>query len=452
MKLSDEQKKQLLAIELSYLKVLCMKEVVDSLQHVYSKTNEAWPLEVEAWQVEVNRLIDEVQRESLVTQLITTTISDKFVPKGYPKETFHYINSLVKNHKQYEMLLEEFVPNRVVSNEKLFFFLSEIMCFIKQTKQLLDVFPLEKSSFFNKLLNRNSGNYFKKTLHSFIKSDMNDGEMVRLKKVNKLFRRIMGMKKKSYPIKPSIQYEQLNIAQKNKAHQVYASTKHQNQQIKEEDLSYVNDWVNYRIFDQYLSVLITTMVVKLDLPEDTKKAFVFNTERAMEQCSTTESWIYFGGMIIDEMEKLSFAERVEILMHRGHQKSQEMKQKIIETEMINTLKEKKVDFDLIYNCIVEKTLIVIDLIDIYEINLNDFVVVDDSTVKFGEVLKNMSIEQQKVEVGDRLDLEKCKTIDVCITEDLTKELTIKEIVQKGMTVNGELYRKTSVIVYRWEES
>lgn len=220
--------------------------------------------------------------------------------------------------------------------------------------------------------------------------------------------------------------------------------------IKEEHLPHVNNWLNYRLFDQYLNEIIAAINEQVDLAEEAKQAFIFNAKRTTESLQNAEKWVHFGSFIVDELEKITFAERLEMLKHPGHRKAKKYKEEIVQKGMIDALMAQEDEFTRMYKQIVEKAIAVIDLVSIYEKDLDDFVI-DKIPAQFGEVLKKMDIEYLNINEGDRLDLDKCKSTDVCITDDISKEMLIKEIVQKGITLNGEVYRKASVIVYRWEE-
>lgn len=173
MNLHNEFKKQMLQIELKYLQLLCIKEVINSIEHVYGKQNKSWPAAARVWQIEAAKVIHAVMEAQIVTQLIPTTLADKFVPKGYPKETFQFINGIIKDQKRYEALLKEFVPNRVVSDEKLLFFSSRLQSFLRDTQKLVYIFPYEKPSFLIKLFKRNEADYFLEALHQFFNNIKN---------------------------------------------------------------------------------------------------------------------------------------------------------------------------------------------------------------------------------------------------------------------------------------
>ncbi|TCI77911.1 hypothetical protein EVJ20_08105 [Exiguobacterium sp. SH0S1] len=171
MKLQKHFKKEILQIELSYLQLLCIQETVDSLEHIFHKQDKIWPELAKRWQGEVALLNEEVKKSRYITELLSTSLADKFVPKGYPKETFNFILSLYENPKRYEELLEEFVPNRVVSAKKLLFFSKQIQCVLDSAQTLLNISPYEKSSFLIKIFKRNESEYFLNTLHQFLNNN-----------------------------------------------------------------------------------------------------------------------------------------------------------------------------------------------------------------------------------------------------------------------------------------
>ena len=242
------------------------------------------------------------------------------------------------------------------------------------------------------------------------------------------------------------------LATRQGAQQAYggASKLESSVSILKEDLPFVNDWVNYRLFDDYLNALIQAIVEQLDLQEDTKQAFIFNAERSTASLQEMEDWVYLGGPILDDMAELSFAECIELLKHAGHQKAKKMKEKIVDIGMSETLKAKQDSMEGIYKKVVDKAVVIIDLLAAYELSIQELKM-DNTAVQFDDVINVMSIDYLQLEEGDRLELEKCITIDVCPTDDITKEFLIKTIVQRGITVKGNLHRKASVIVYRWEE-
>lgn len=232
--------------------------------------------------------------------------------------------------------------------------------------------------------------------------------------------------------------------------QAYSAGNKQVSPFNADDLPHLNNWVQYRLFDKYLTTLIAAMNEQLDLPEETKEAFVFNAERTTASLYELDEWVYLGAQMVEEMDELSFAEQIEMLKHAGYEKSKNMKQQIVGSRMIETLKTKHDDFDKMYKQIVEKAIIVIDLLEAYELSLDELKI-DETGVQFNGIIKAMQIAYLEIEAGDRLELEKCITIDVCETEDIAKEFLIKKVVQRGITLKGELHRKASVIVYRWEE-
>lgn len=163
----NEIKKQQLLIELNYLQLLCIQEVVNSIEQIYRKQQKGWPEEAEAWQLEIAKRQLIITEAGIVTQLIQTSLADKFVPKGYPIETFQFIKSLKKDTNRFDALLKELVQDRVVSNEKLLFFSTQIQALLNDAKRLTDVFTYEQASILGKFWKRNKTDYFIKALHRF---------------------------------------------------------------------------------------------------------------------------------------------------------------------------------------------------------------------------------------------------------------------------------------------
>jgi len=232
--------------------------------------------------------------------------------------------------------------------------------------------------------------------------------------------------------------------------QAYSTDNKQVTSFNEEDLIYLNDWIQYRVFDSYLITLIVAINEQLDLPDDTKEAFLFNAERTTAPLYKLDEWVYLGSQLVEEIETIPFAEKIEMLKYPNHKKSINMKEQIVESRMIETLKAKQNEFYEMYKKVVEKAVLIVDLLESYDSSLEQLEV-DGVNVEFDKILHTMQIEFLEIVAGDRLELEKCITIDVTETKDITKEFLIKKVVQKGITVKGELNRKASVVVYRWEE-
>lgn len=169
MKLQKQLKEEILQIELRYLQLLCIQETINSLEHTFWKQEKGWPESAKRWQIEMISLNKNVKEKRHITELLSTSLADKFVPKGYPKETFNFILNLYKNPKQYEELLKEFVPNRVVSVEELLFFSKQTQYMLDNVQNLLNIFPYNKTSFLVKIFKRNESEYFLNTLHQFFK-------------------------------------------------------------------------------------------------------------------------------------------------------------------------------------------------------------------------------------------------------------------------------------------
>lgn len=169
MELQKQFKKEILKTELHYLQLLCIQETINSLEHTFWKQERGWPESAKRWQIEMATLNENVKKKRYITELLSTSLADKFVPKGYPKETFNFILNLYENPKRYEELLEEFVPGRVVSIEELLFFSKQIQCMLDDAQNLLKIFPYEKTSFLIKVFKRNESEYFLNTLHQFFK-------------------------------------------------------------------------------------------------------------------------------------------------------------------------------------------------------------------------------------------------------------------------------------------
>lgn len=163
MERQNDFKQQVLQLELDYLQLLCIEEVVASIAIMYEKRQTRWPVAAKAWQQNVQQLQRAVQEAEMVTELIPTSFADKFVPKGYPVETFHFIHNLKKDAKRYEALSMEFVQNRVVSVKKLLFFSRQIQTLKEEVEHFITIFPLERK----RLFKPNEANYFIKALHQF---------------------------------------------------------------------------------------------------------------------------------------------------------------------------------------------------------------------------------------------------------------------------------------------
>jgi len=164
----DQQKKVLLEIELNYLQLLCVQEVVSSLQRIYERKHKIWPSSVAEWQRQSNDLTYIILENQVVTQLISTSFADKFVPKGYPKETFFFIENLMKNTIRYTMLFEEFSPNQAVSEEKLLFFSKYLKFFFTETQVLKSILIFEEKKYWKKFFSRSEEEYFLKTLQKIL--------------------------------------------------------------------------------------------------------------------------------------------------------------------------------------------------------------------------------------------------------------------------------------------
>ncbi|TCI77910.1 hypothetical protein EVJ20_08100 [Exiguobacterium sp. SH0S1] len=217
-----------------------------------------------------------------------------------------------------------------------------------------------------------------------------------------------------------------------------------------EELSHLNDWIQHRLFYTYLTKVISAINMDISLSEDTKAAFLFNAKRTTSSLDESDEWRYLGAQLVDQMNELSLEEQIEMLKYPNHEKSWGIKNQIIKSRMIETLIIKQDDFAKMYKQVIEQATIIIDLLEAYELSLHE-VKIEEINIQFDEVLKAMQISYLKLEAGDRLELEKCITVDVCETGDITKEFLIKKIMRKGITLKGELHRKASVVVYRWEE-
>lgn len=232
--------------------------------------------------------------------------------------------------------------------------------------------------------------------------------------------------------------------------QAYSTAIKQSPSFTIEELSHLNDWIQYRLFNIYLTKVISAVNKDISLTEDTKEAFLFNTKRTTSSLNESDEWIYLGSQLVDQLNEFSLEDQIEMMKYPNHEKTWDIKNQIIKSRMIETLIMKKDDFAKMYKQVIEQATIIIDLLEAYGLLLNEFKI-EEVDIQFDEVLKAMQISYLKLEAGDRLELEKCITVDVCETSDITKEFSIKTIIQKGITWKGELHRKASVVVYRWEE-
>lgn len=232
--------------------------------------------------------------------------------------------------------------------------------------------------------------------------------------------------------------------------QAYSTAIKQSPSFTIEELSHLNDWIQYRLFNIYLTNVISAINKDISLSEDTKAAFLFNAKRTTSSLNESDEWIYLGSQLVDQLNEFSLEDQIEMMKYPNHEKTWDIKNQIIKSRMIETLIMKKDDFAKMYKQVIEQATIIIDLLEAYGLSLNEFKI-EDVNLQFDEVLKAMQISYLKLEEGDRLELEKCITVDVCETSDITKEFSIKTIIQKGITWKGELHRKASVVVYRWEE-
>lgn len=164
--IAEPQKSDLLQLELDYLQLLCIKEVVDSLEVVYIKNQLTWPIKARLWQEEVLIVIKKMMDHNVITQLTSTKLADKFVPTGYPKETFLFIRNLKDSNACYVNLLAEYVPKRAVSEEKLLFLSNYLQSFMNDSNYLIDVLCKKKKSRFLNFFKKES--FFSNTLYKFL--------------------------------------------------------------------------------------------------------------------------------------------------------------------------------------------------------------------------------------------------------------------------------------------
>lgn len=163
---AKSQKSDLLQLELDYLQLLCIKEVVDSLEVVHIKNQSAWPIKAKLWQEEVLIVIKKIMKHSVLTQLTSTKLADKFVPTGYPKETFLFICNLKESDACYANILAEYVPKRAVSEEKLLFLSNYLQSFMNDSNDLINVLCKKEKSIFLNFFKKES--YFSNTLYKFL--------------------------------------------------------------------------------------------------------------------------------------------------------------------------------------------------------------------------------------------------------------------------------------------
>ncbi|QZY86407.1 hypothetical protein [Exiguobacterium acetylicum] len=243
-------------------------------------------------------------------------------------------------------------------------------------------------------------------------------------------------------------------------HQAYSSnskpTTFEKQDVKRtpvnsNDLILMNDWIQYRLLNNYLDLLIESIKEKLELSIDTREAFYFTAQRTTQALENVDEWIYLGAHLVEKMKNQPLNEQIEMIKDPNHVNNDEVKNEIIDSRMIETLHAKSLEFEEMYAKVVEKAILILDFIESYSYSA-DQLFVGEVDAQFNQILHALHISYLEIDAGDRLELDKCITIDICETEDISKEFLIKEVIKKGITVKGELKRKASVIVYRWEES
>lgn len=221
--------------------------------------------------------------------------------------------------------------------------------------------------------------------------------------------------------------------------------------VNSDDLILMNDWIQYRLLNNYLDLLIESMKEKLELSIDTREAFQFTAQRTTQSLERLDEWVYLGAHLVEKMKSQPLNEQIEMIKDPNHVNNNEVKNEIIDSKMIETLHTKSLEFEEMYAKVVEKAILILDLIESYDYS-TDQLFIGEIDAQLTQILHALQISHLEIDAGDRLELDKCITVDICETEDISKEFLIKEVVKKGITVKGELKRKASVIVYRWEES
>ncbi len=216
---------------------------------------------------------------------------------------------------------------------------------------------------------------------------------------------------------------------------------------------FINRWLNYRFINFYIDSLSKELIKSTKQKQylQAVKALHYNIKKARGKLQNSDGWILWGNYFNDyinnsrirDLEDLKY-----LIMDKRDYRKKNMLSKIKKQVDLETIyKNNEENVDNAYKIVREKAIMIYDFLESYDINR---LFKKEVPLSEKEVLELLDIEELDIEVGDRLNLELCETLDVIYTEDIEKEYIINKIYIKGLKLDNKILRKSAVSVYRYK--
>lgn len=224
------------------------------------------------------------------------------------------------------------------------------------------------------------------------------------------------------------------------------------------ELIEIEQFVIRRFFIYYLMNLIYETE---NLESEEIQSVRYNIEEFVSEVKNNrESWIFSNNSIKSTIEKIL-----------NSNMSITSKSKVIIENIVNIEKSEIIKSQLVLNFYSDKTIK--SNIDNNEdiLKLNDKI--DEIIFRFTEFLQDIDLknidnyfmdisvyksiikllgyEEMNLMEKERLQLDKCKTIDVQYTDDIAMDFLIKEVYRDGYVKDSKVIRRAMVSVYRYED-
>ena len=211
-------------------------------------------------------------------------------------------------------------------------------------------------------------------------------------------------------------------------------------------------WYTYRLAHQFLKVCLESAFCGEEISvQETRKSLWHSFMDIDKKLANMDAW-YLG--------KNEFEESIQGFASRGidfaweymkdltsHNRMEFFIHSIKGDSLKKAIEKHDEEYNQVYLLIAEQGVLLWDVL----IHQKDLVQDKDAQEALKWILSLIEVEELLIRAGDRLVVEQCETLGFEPTEQIENDFLIKEVLNTGMTMNGKILRKASVIVYRYME-